>query len=1306
MKKLLDTLHELNIRLEVRNGRLHVNAPAGVLTAELQQAISQQKNVLLEMLQSVRVEPAQDEIPQIVPDQEKRHEPFPLNDVQHAYWIGRSPEIELGSVSTHVYFEFECGSLEPGKLTASFRKVVQLHDMLRAVVDMNGQQRVLKTVPPYEITVTELRGTNQDHREKELLRIRSEMSHEIFACDLWPLFNIRLVQISDRHSRLCVSLDFLMVDAWSMMLIFRQWSQYYQDPAYEVPVPTLTFRDYVLAEGKRKEHATYQRSKQYWWDRLDHLPPAPQLPIAGNVNRNSKHEFRRRRLRLPADQWQLVKTRARRSGITPTSVLLAAFSEVLNLWSKSPHYCLNLTLFNRVPLHPEVMAIVGDFTNLLALEIDAREPASFSQLCARIQAQFLRDYDHRQVNLLEVLRELVKRHVWQQAKLPVVFTSTLMLDGKRSDDAGVLESFGPLGYGITQTPQVWLDYQIFEVNGDLIVNWDAFENVFLPGVLDDMFESHRELLHLLVADPDAWQRQGLAAMPRVQQQRRELVDHTGAEIVDRRLHELFIKKAMECPERVAIISGHVTMRYGELLAHSNIIAEQIIRSGVRPQELVAVVMQKGWEQVVAVMGVLIAGAAYLPIEPNWPTLRRNHILEHAEVRIALTQPTLNRQLEWPAQVARIDVAAREATDSLKTAPPIRQSSEDLAYVIFTSGSTGTPKGVMISHAGAVNTIAHVNRMFDVRTEDRVLAVSDLTFDLSVYDLFGILATGGAIVIPDAELSRDPSHWEDLIRRHHVTVWNSAPPLMGMLVDGWESAAASQLTSLRLVLLSGDWIPVPLPGRIQRLSPDARVISLGGATEGPIWSIYYPIQEVSSMWDSVPYGKALPNQHVYVLNKALQPCPELVVGDIFLGGLGVAMGYLKDPEKTARQFLIDSRTGERLYYTGDIGRMGRDGNIEFLGRADSQVKLRGHRVELGEITACLQSHPEVRAAAVRVLKQDNKTVLTGYVMADKTGALFEPAELSPEQLQEVSRRIEAATNSYISNADGEGLQFFWRFWKDVEDASIGAMLQTLETLGLVNGSNAANQLDHLIVSGRVLPQYRRMVTNWLNALVDWGRLVFRDGSYTPSEIEIPGAGQVEWQLLALEQSFIQDDLKGFAEHVVSCLRNHLALLSGEMSALSLLFPQGSWRVAESLYEKNAVVRHHNGLLATLANTLVGLGDNDKTLRVLEIGAGTGGMSVAVLPLLPAAQTEYTYTDVSTYFFSAAREKFHAYPFIQYAVYDLNKDPRSQGHQPQSYDLIIAANVLHNALDMNSVLSSVRELLRPGGYLLLLEGTLSR
>ena len=396
---------------------------------------------------------------------------------------------------------------------------------------------------------------------------------------------------------------------------------------------------------------------------------------------------------------------------------------------------------------------------------------------------------------------------------------------------------------------------------------------------------------------------------------------------------------------------------------------------MQPNELVAVVMEKGWEQVVATLAILQAGAAYLPISAELPGERIEQLLEDAAVKVVLTQSWVGGQVHWPADLIRLAVdslelageLAAEASSPLVTAT----SPADLAYVIYTSGSTGRPKGVMIEHQAALNTICDLNERFGLGPTDRVFALSSLSFDLSVYDLFGTLAAGATIVLPEAQSRLDAGAWLEQLAAAQVTVWNSVPALMQMLVDYVDygpagpaagSGAGPQL-GLRVVLLSGDWIPLGLPAQVKELAPGAQVVSLGGATEAAIWSILYEIGEVAADWSSIPYGHALRNQRMYVLNERLEECPRQVVGQLYIAGAGLARGYWGDEEKTARSFLRHPVSGERLYRTGDLGRWLEDGEIEFLGREDQQVKVGGHRVELGEVEAALGQAAGVSAAVV-------------------------------------------------------------------------------------------------------------------------------------------------------------------------------------------------------------------------------------------------------------------------------------------------------------------------------------------------------
>lgn len=304
----------------------------------------------------------------------------------------------------------------------------------------------------------------------------------------------------------------------------------------------------------------------------------------------------------------------------------------------------------------------------------------------------------------------------------------------------------------------------------------------------------------------------------------------------------------------------------------------------------------------------------------------------------------------------------------------------MAYLLFTSGSTGEPKGVMLSHTAAWNTLVAVSDMIQLKADDRVFGISSLGFDLSVYDLFGTWAAGACLVLPDAESQREPDRWLPLLEE--VTVWNSVPALMGLLLEYIKRLPEFHWPALRKVLLSGDWIPLELPDQIRACAPQAQIWSLGGATEAAIWSIAYPIETRLPEWNSVPYGYPLANQRFEVVNSAFEPCPDWVSGEICIASEGLALGYWRDPLKTQQRFVTDAQ-GQRWYRTGDLGRYRPQGLLEFLGRQDFQVKIQGYRIELGEIEACLRQHPQVKDVIVHAPGERHQRRLVACLIADAT-----------------------------------------------------------------------------------------------------------------------------------------------------------------------------------------------------------------------------------------------------------------------------------------------------------------------------------
>jgi len=435
---------------------------------------------------------------------------------------------------------------------------------------------------------------------------------------------------------------------------------------------------------------------------------------------------------------------------------------------------------------------------------------------------------------------------------------------------------------------------------------------------------------------------------------------------EKTIHSLFEEQVLKSPDAIALCRHQLSMTYGELNRKANSLARCLISRGVKSGDNVALMVARSFDMVAGMLAIMKTGAAYVPIDPDYPVDRQEYILENSAVGLLIADNDylLLETLPESRLVRLKQIDLNNFQDDNINA---QIDSSQLAYTIYTSGSTGKPKGVMIEHQSAVNLLQWVNIEFSIGPQDCLLFITSMCFDLSVYDIFGLLAAGGSIVMVEKQELMDAPVLKDMLVKHKVTFWDSVPSTMDYFVSELGSANTSDFENhLRLVFMSGDWIPVNLPDRIKKVFPGARIISLGGATEGTVWSNFYPIDKVEAGWTSIPYGKPIANNFFYILDEQLKPVLPGAEGELYIGGVGVARGYANDAEKTAKAFIKDpfnSSLGGRMYKTGDYGRMLPGMNMEFIGRIDDQVKIRGFRIELGEITSVLQKHENVKSAVV-------------------------------------------------------------------------------------------------------------------------------------------------------------------------------------------------------------------------------------------------------------------------------------------------------------------------------------------------------
>lgn len=899
---------------------------------------------------------------------------FPLTPVQRAYLIGRRPDQVLGGNACHLYCEFDGPGVEPGKLEDAVRALCQHHPMLRAIFFDDGFQQILAESPWNGLAVHDLQDLGSAELEDRLQQIRESNSHRKLDVFSGQVFDISLSRLPDGGSRIHFNIDLLVADVLSITIFLRDLALLYNgETALAGPVD-YDFQNYLAQHNQAKSEEVAQAAR-YWTDRLATLPAQPSLPIDEIASSASTPRFTRREFRLPIAEVDRIRQEATKRGLTLAAAFASAYSMVLARWTENAHFLLNVPLFDRAEINPAVANMIADFTNLVLVEVDAREVTTFMTHAKAVQQTMHRDIGQAAYSGIDVLRAMRRAHIESAAPIVLAcnFAEPLLSD--------LFEhSLGRLGWSISQTPQVWLDHQIYRLSDHYLLNWDAVEALFPSGMLDSMFGAYKTIVRRL--SEGNWEEIGFPAIPPAQAAIREQINATDAPVDDRLLHEPFIAQVERTPNAPALISSSGQVTYRELHQKAGAFAGALREAGISGGDRVAVILPKGPEQITSVLGILMAGGVYVPIAADSPPERLASIVRDADCRFGIRRPSGDGLEDKTDSVLWFDpVVLTDPRPIQIDAPTPHRQSQDLAYLIYTSGSTGTPKGVMIDHRGALNTILDINRRWSLSSSDRILGLSSLAFDLSVYDIFGPLSCGAALIVPDEAGRRDPAHWLSIGEEFGVTVWNSVPALMTMAVEYAERRSIHLPASLRLVLLSGDWIPLSLPERVRRISSAKDIVGLGGATEASIWSNWFQIDTVEPTWTSIPYGFPLTNQRYRVLDAMGRDCPDWVPGDLYIAGVGLAHGYWNDPQKTQHSFVRDPN-GERLYRTGDRARYWPDGTLEFLGRLDFQVKINGHRVELGEIDAAMARIDGVSQAISDVRSFGGQKQIVSFVTLDK------------------------------------------------------------------------------------------------------------------------------------------------------------------------------------------------------------------------------------------------------------------------------------------------------------------------------------
>ncbi|MBB4761974.1 non-ribosomal peptide synthetase [Amorphoplanes digitatis] len=900
----------------------------------------------------------------------------PASAAQGRLWLLSQLEDERSAYNVLLPLRF-VGDLDVPALRSALSGLVERHEILRTrYVAQDGEPvQVIEAPAPVELAETDLSTMDEDGQESALDAAFDDAETRPFDLGTGPVLRAALLRLAAHRHVLLLSVHHIAIDAGSTPVLYRDLAAGYRAHLAGTTdgLPPLAFQyaDHAVRERAAMTGELTGRRLAYWRERLRDLPEL-DLPTDRPAGRMPTGEGGFVRSPVEPDLIRRLGELAGSCGGTLFDAVVAGTALLMQRYSGQDDVPLGTVWSAR---DTEGLAdLIGFFPNTVVLRTDVSGEPSFRELLRRTAAANRADLANADLPFDALVQELAPARTPGSTPFFRVYVNI--------DEAAVaLPEFA--GLSAEAIPP---DFSTARFELGFVLRPGAAEPEMDSVFSTELFDTgtvERMLAHLV----RLWQ-EALAAPDRPVSELSMLTDaeltdavwtwnDTGADLgADRCLHELFEEQADAAPDRTALVSGDTTLSYGELDRRANRLAHRLRDAGVSTGDLVGVCLHRGIDQPVAVLAVLKAGGAFVPLDPDYPAERLEFMCRDAGLWGVLTEPTLAGRV---GDVWTVDVTEPDP-DRSDRRPDAGVGPDDLAYVIYTSGSTGTPKGIGLRHAGAVNNFTDFNTRFALGTGEALLAVSSPSFDMSVYDLLGTVGCGGTVVLPTQDELRDPGAWARLIRAHGVTVWHSAPALLDLLLEHAERHRA-ELHSLRLALLGGDWIPVAQPDRLRAVAPGVRFIALGGATEASMDSIIFEVSEVDEGWASIPYGRPMANQRAYVLDRFDNPQPAGVPGELNLAGAGLARGYLGRPELTAEKFVERTLPGgrtERLYRTGDLARYRRDGVIELLGRLDFQVKIHGMRIEAGEIEAVLRGHPGVADAVVVAHGEPGHATLAGYV----------------------------------------------------------------------------------------------------------------------------------------------------------------------------------------------------------------------------------------------------------------------------------------------------------------------------------------
>ena len=907
-------------------------------------------------------------------------EPLLLSYAQERQWF--LWQMDPHSTAYHISSALSLrGALDVAALERSFSTLIERHESLRTHFVQDGSQRlqVISPAAGASIDLHTLASAHAQQRDAQIKAFVEDETRQLFDLQQGPLLRVKLLRVSADEHVLVLTQHHIVSDGWSMQVMVDElvqcYAAYSEGRSVELAPLPVQYADYGLWQRQWMEAGELERQLGYWTERLGGEQPVLELPF--DHPRPAEQSFRgnTHTLNLGAELVAGLKRLAQRENVTPFMLLLASFQVLLYRYSGQGDIRVGVPVANRN--RAETERLIGFFVNTQIHKADVDGRTSFREFLQQVKQNAVGAQAHQDLPFEQLVEALRPERTLSHNPLFQV-----MFNHQSEDTRGRVEVTGQASRleierlsWETHTSQFDLTLNTVEHSEGLSAQLTYATDLFEPATVERMAGHWQALLQGIVAQPS----RAIAELQMLDtvQLRTLLQDWNATKAaypLDQSVQALIQAQVDATPQAIALVFAGRQLTYRQLDTLANQWAHRLIEAGVGPDVLVGVAVERSIEMVVGLLAVLKAGGAYVPLDPDYPEERLAYMIEDSGIGLLLTQQALRERLPIPAQVVCL-LLDQPLAGYASTCPPISVQPENLAYVIYTSGSTGKPKGAGNRHSALTNRLCWMQQAYGLSEVDTVLQKTPFSFDVSVWEFFWPLMTGARLVVAAPGIHREPAKLIELINREHVTTLHFVPSMLQAFVA---DVAVNSCTGLQRIICSGEALPVDAQQQVFAKLPQARLYNLYGPTEAAIDVTHWTCREEGR--DSVPIGQPIANLGTYILDAGLGPVAVGVVGELYLGGEGLARGYHRRPALTAERFVASPfGGGQRLYRTGDLARYRADGVIEYVGRIDHQVKIRGLRIELGEIEARLMEQDAVREAVVLAVDGASGLQLVGYVV---------------------------------------------------------------------------------------------------------------------------------------------------------------------------------------------------------------------------------------------------------------------------------------------------------------------------------------